>query len=336
MTNIFFTGCTGQLGSYLIKIFLMDKPSQDRKIFLLMREENKENAKEKLIRLLRVLLKEDFSLELFNNIEIILGNVVLDNLGLLTDTYEDLLGKIDVMYHCAALTDFSSTIDNVRTVNVLGTKNIIKFVEISKKIKIFNYISSIFVAGNYSGIYGEKDFDFSQKFNNAYERSKFEAELEVRRINNRLIKKIYRPSIVVGEFATGETLYFQMFYQMLRLLCGEIYKKIPANPQAQLNLVPVDVAAQEIYILANEEQSLPLNVYHIISPNDLTISHVIDRARQYFGFREPELILEKMFRSEKLSVLLLKGIEPYIPYLNLQTKFKSSITRKILEKANFL
>ena len=59
-----------------------------------------------------------------------------------------------------------------------------------------------------------------QGFRNAYERSKFEAELLVRERSAQLPILVLRPSIVVGERSSGWTTSFNVLYPPLKAFAG--------------------------------------------------------------------------------------------------------------------
>ncbi len=74
----------------------------------------------------------------------------------------------------------------------------------------FTYVSAAYVAGTYRGEFSEQDYDVGQELRNAYERSKWESEGTARAASDRLPVQIVRPSIIVGEQASGWTISFNL------------------------------------------------------------------------------------------------------------------------------
>ena len=92
------------------------------------------------------------------------------------------------------------------------------------------YISTAYVAGCHRGVFGEDDLDVGQRFRNAYEQSKFEAERLVRAAGaGGLPVTIARPSIVVGDRHSGWTASFNVLYSPLRALARGAYPILPAR-----------------------------------------------------------------------------------------------------------
>ena len=83
-------------------------------------------------------------------------------------------------------------------------------------LRRFSYVSTAYVAGTHDGEFSEDQLDVGQGFRNPYERSKFEAEQLVRAYRGRLPIQVFRPSIIVGERATGWTVSFNVLYAPLK------------------------------------------------------------------------------------------------------------------------
>lgn len=334
--NILITGVTGNLGGQLLKLLLTDRTKKTN-LFLLVRAENKNHAKKRVSDLFQRVFPKHHKKFLNNkNIKILVGDITKEDFGLRLSDYISLAKNIDIIYHVAALTRFYDPISQLRKVNVIGTRRILDLVSGSHNQVDLHYISTAFVAGNCKGKFRESDFDVGQDFNNPYERSKFEAEGIVRKFsgNNRRVK-IYRPSIVVGEYRSGVISEFQMFYQPLYLLTQEIFEEIPISNSTVLNLVPVDIAAKMIYTLSNHRASVDTNTYHIVSPNALKILEIINLAAKYFNFKQPRLAKKIKFKSTALGRLYEEPIKPFLKYFTFRARFQCQETINELKKLNF-
>lgn len=335
--NILITGVTGNLGSQILKLILLTyKKEKKINIFLLVRAENKIQAKRRLIGLLNWLFGRNYKDFLRPNIVVLVGDLTNKKFGLSDKDYFFLIQTIDVIYHSAALTHFHDPISNLRLVNVVGTERILDFVSCSKKLAELNYISTAFIVGNFEGRFEERDFNVGQNFNNPYEQSKFEAEGKVRKFSKNWEKvRIFRPSIVVGEYQTGAIFDFQMFYKPLYLLAKEAFEEIPIDKSTLLNLIPVDVAARMIFTLANDPIYDNNSVYHIVSPNAFNIVKIIDLASEYFHFDKPKLFRRTVFQNPAFGRLYKESIRPFLNYFTFKAKFGCQKTIDRLEKLNF-
>ena len=329
--NIFLTGGTGFLGSNLLKLIL----EEDCAVYLLIRGANQDFCKSKINNILKRIFDSDALAERYaKRINLICGVIEKSTFGIHSGMYDILLSSIDEIFHCAAIIGFNISLDQGRQTNVQGTHNILQFAQRCKKIKKLNYISTTFVAGTKEGLFSEKDFSVGQAFNNYYEQTKFEAEQLVRNnVNDRYDTLIFRPSIVVGNYLTGETSNFEMFYKSLRLFSKEIFTAVPADPQTLHNLVPVDVAAKAIFVLSTKERGN--GVYHITSPNNTECGYFMDVAANYFKYINPLFIPLEKFDMAILTSVQKRMISELIPYFNYRTIFNSEITQKIMEKHGY-
>ena len=157
-----------------------------------------------------------------SNVEIFEGDITSRDLGLEEKEYIKLCYEVDEVFHCAAATHFENQrADELVTVNVKGTENMLQFAN-SDKQKRFHYISTAYIAGRQNGIVYENEMIDEPLFNNEYERSKFIAEQVVIKYveSNEIPYTIYRPSIIVGDSKTGATcnltiyIFLQRFYSI--------------------------------------------------------------------------------------------------------------------------
>ena len=104
----------------------------------------------------------------------------------------------------------------------------------------FHYVSTCYVSGRYSGVFGEEDLEKGQTFNNFYEETKYHAEVEVqKRMKNGFPATVYRPAIVVGDSHTGATQKFDGPYYVIRWLLKQPYVAI----MPMVVVVPINLNA---------------------------------------------------------------------------------------------
>src|SRR5207244_3140089 len=134
-----------------------------------------------------------------------------------------------------------------------GTRRMLDLAELCSGrggLESFVHVSTAYVAGEADGSFGEGDLDVGQSFRNAYERTKFEAEVAVRERASTLPVQVVRPSIIVGDSRSGWTPAFNVLYAPLRAFSRGAYPMIPARRSAPVDVVPVDYVADAILALA--------------------------------------------------------------------------------------
>jgi NAD(P)-dependent dehydrogenase (short-subunit alcohol dehydrogenase family) len=119
-----------------------------------------------------------------------------------------------------------------------------------------HHVSSIAVAGEYSGRFEEDMFDEGQKLPSPYHRTKFESERIVRE-QPYVPWRVYRPGVVVGDSQTGEMdkvdgpYYFFKAIQRTRKLIPE-WMPLVGLDLGKTNVVPVDWVAGALDHIAHE------------------------------------------------------------------------------------
>lgn len=324
--KIFITGGTGLIGSYLVKVCL----EKGHFVYVLSRAKDKISGYTRIINLLKFWNTLNIN-KLIKNLRVIEGDIVEDNLGI-KDKVDilDLIDNVEIVYHTAASTNLRGEWNYMQKVNVEGTRHILDLFLKSTKLKKFNHISTCYVVGKGKvREFREDMFDLSQDFYNNYEKSKFEAEKLVREYVKRydLDVNIFRPSLVGGRSFDGKTVDFKIIYDPLFFFSQEIYDSFPANRDCIQNLINVDTVVDVLYILGFEKG---FNVYHITSPNDLTVGEFMELSQQYFNYRMPILIPQERFDFSVWTPTQRIIAEPFYPFFNYKTRHDSSFTREVL------
>jgi|GEM_PF-4725452 thioester reductase-like protein len=328
VTKIFITGVTGVLGRHILKLLFCQRNSE---LILLMRGSNLNICKERY----RIVLKEISKVgKIQARVRIVLGDVTKPNLGILKKDYDQLCNSVDEIFHCAAFVDYYQSFQKGQLVNVVSTKNMLKFANRCSSLKRLNYISTAFIAGNYQGEFKEGDFDRNQSFNGSYEKSKFISEGLIRNaFNKKFDISIYRPSAIVGEYASGNVANYQMFYQFFRSLSLNLFTVMPLYHKGVFNLIPCDFAAKAIYLLS--KNSSRNATYHIISPENFLITKLVKSSVKYFNSKEPLYVDIKNFNPGDISISEQKLIQLFLPFLNYRTIFNGNATFRELKKLGY-
>ena len=330
---IFLTGATGLVGSYLLKVLLQN----NHKVYVLARDKNNKSAKERVYNVLKF-WDENIANKYSKNCIVINGDITQDNLGLDKNTISLLIEQIEEIFHCAAITEFNKPIEEMRKVNVYGTKNILDFSLKLKNLKKINHISTAYICGDYKGIFKEDDLDVGQKFNTPYEQSKFEAEkLVVEYRNKGLWIDVFRPAIIVGESTTGKIISFnRAFYQGIRSWNLEIFDKYPGKEGYFFDISFVDDVCKAIFLIFSNT-TIKNKTYHLFSSSSrVSLKKVMDLSSKFLGFRKPEIIDKRYFLINNPTTSVQKVILKYsLFFLNNNVKLDSKDTENLLKKYNF-
>src|SRR5262245_8112570 len=124
------------------------------------------------------------------------------DLGLKTKDADEICSVITSIVHAAADTRFAAPIEVARAVNVEGTRNVLAFASRCHRLDRIIALSTTHVAGRRTGEVFERELEHDAGFVNAYEASKYEAELELRARAGNLPVSVCRLSTVIGDSRT--------------------------------------------------------------------------------------------------------------------------------------
>jgi long-chain acyl-CoA synthetase len=318
--NILLTGATGTIGSRLVSIYLADEKVR---LTLLVRDKGKLRGSARIAKMLGYPGEEFLPAD---RVEILTGDVSEPGFGLTLSAFERLTATTDLVIHSAATTKLTDSKENCRRINLQGTANILDFSRKAAdngRLERLSHISTAYVAGSRLGIpLLEDGLPEKPVFANNYERSKYEAEVLVRKqMAQGLPVTIFRPSIVVGDSVTGRPVSFNVSYPFFRILASGMLSQIPVHQDSCLNMVPVDFVAHAIAAISNLPQSLG-KTYHLVSKVP-TPMHLFQELELYYPhlshlFRRVTLVDPEQFDPTNLpedEQLLYHGLEAYLPYL---------------------
>jgi thioester reductase-like protein len=218
-------------------------------------------------------------------LEVLPGDITERRLGLSDADYERLRAETTTLFHLAAVYDLAVPAELAQRVNVEGTGNVLELCAGCERLERLAYVSTAYVSGLRTGAVYEHELAMGQGFKNHYESTKFQAEVWVRSLMDRIPTVILRPAIVVGDSVSGETQKFDGPYYLLRTIARSTRSRLPimrfGRADAPFNVVPVDYIVAAIAAGADEPAALG-ETLHLVDPDPLTTRELVDLlAREY-------------------------------------------------------
>lgn len=246
-------------------------------------------------------------------VRLVEGDITEPRLGLREGA---LLEHVTEIFHFAAVYDLAVSREVAERVNVHGTRRVLDVAAGLRRFERLHYVSTCYVSGCHPGRFLESDLECGQAFNNAYEATKYEAEVEVRaRLRAGLPVTIYRPSIVVGDSTTGETTKYDGPYGAFRWLLRQgrvaVMPTVGAIRETRLNLVPRDFVVDAIDDLAAQSASIG-QTYHLADPDPMTVEGVLEA---FAAVTRQQLVTVRLPRA--LARAALERVPPISRWLGL-------------------
>jgi thioester reductase-like protein len=327
---IFLTGCTGYIGAHVAANLLADTSAE---LNLLVRARDAQEANERLWRSLQLHLPFAlFEKSLQSRIRVFRGDITEQRFGLDDAAYGELLRSTDSVIHCAASLNRKSE-KSCLNVNLRGTLEVIQLAMRARDqhgLRRFSHVSTVAVAGQRANEVVEEDsaIDWSRSDYDPYARTKKFCEHMMRLLLPDVQRTIFRPSIVLGDSRRPETNQFEMVRAFV-FLAG--LPALPFQPNARLDIVPVDYVAGAISMLHMKENPAH-EIYHLSSGTDSeTFVQLTDTISKAQGKRGPvfapslEGTTEKVIRALAGRAGKIGGLatllKVFLPYLVWNTVF---------------
>lgn len=301
---IFLTGATGFVGMELLARYL---ERTDCTVYALVRGESDEDAQHRLDATVARMLPDPAPFA--GRAIAVRGDVMRPGLGMAPRRRAELAETVGEVIHGAASVSFALPLAESRAINVCGTENVLAFAQRVKDLRRLSYISTAYVAGDHRGTFCEAELDIGQRFRNAYEQTKFEAEKAVRALSRDIPIQIYRPSIIVGEADTGWTPAFNVIYWPLKAFARGAYKAIPAKRSAPVDVVSVSYVADAVFALSQLDARSG-TTYNLAAGDEASsVGELLELSSGYFGRRRPRVLPPSAYRRVVHPLLLRRGDE---------------------------
>ena len=233
----------------------------------------------------------------------VFGDLTSKKLGVSADDMKTLKGKVDHVYHLAAVYDLSADETSQVRVNIEGTRNAVEF---AKAIDAghLHHVSSIAAAGLYEGVFREDMFDEADGLDHPYFMTKHESEGIVRR-ESKVPWTVYRPALVVGDSHTGEMdkidgpYYFFKLIQRMRQILPPWMPSVGLEG-GRINIVPVDFVVAALDHISHAKSDLDKKCFHLVDPSGYRVGDVLD-------------IFSKAAHAPKMNLFINAALLGFIP-----------------------
>jgi NAD(P)-dependent dehydrogenase (short-subunit alcohol dehydrogenase family) len=264
------TGATGFIGRFLVQELLR----REGTIHVLVRRE----SKAKLER-----LRRQWGVGA-DRVKVVVGDLSEPRLGVSAAALRALRGRIDHLYHLAAIYDLEADPAHQRVVNVEGTRHMVQLGE-AVEAGVVHHVSSIAAAGSYQGRFREDMFDEATGLEHAYFRTKHLSEQVVRDECTRPWR-IYRPGIVVGHSETGEMDKidgpYHFFPAIKRLAFLPSWLPLLGLEGGRVDLVPVDYVARALDHIGHA-RGWDGKTFHLVPTDPPTVGAVVNAFARAAG-----------------------------------------------------
>lgn len=285
----FVTGATGFIGKRLVKKLLARRGST---VHFLLREESRGKVAE---------LLAFWGVGKTRAVPVF-GDLTRDKLGVADADIQRLKGKIDHLYHLAAVYDLMADAAAQVSVNIDGTRSMVAFAQAIEAGHV-HHVSSIVAAGLYEGVFREDMFEEAEGLDHPYFMTKHESEKIVRK-ECQQPWTVYRPAMVMGDSRTGEMdkidgpYYFFKPIQRLRQILPPWLPSIGLEG-GRINIVPVDYVVAALDHISHHSRASG-HCFHLVDPVGYRVGDVLD-------------IFSKAAHAPKMNLFINAALLGFIP-----------------------
>jgi len=208
----------------------------------------------------------------------------------------------------------------------------------AEKLERLNYVSTAYVAGTRTGTVYEHELIMGQEHKNHYESTKFQAEVWVRELMDKVPTTVYRPAIVVGDSTTGETQKFDGPYYILRTFqrMGRAPLAQFGRSEAPFNVVPVDFIVDAMAAAAGDPDAVG-ETLHLVDPEPVTAAELFKALAHEYTDRDPKVrvppkLVQNSLRSKAMSKAFYGAPPESIEYLNHPVTFDTRRAAGVLAR----
>ncbi|MGB0955095.1 MAG: SDR family oxidoreductase [Panacagrimonas sp.] len=263
--NYLLTGATGFIGKFLLERLLAREQAT---VYVLVRASSADKFEA---------LKSRFGGQ-GDALRMLAGDITTPGVLSAADL-KRLQGKVDHLFHLAAVYDMNTDDETADRVNRQGTGNVVALAGALGGPLILHHVSSVAVAGgDFSGRFTEDMFDQGQHLGHPYYRTKYQSEAIVRQ-QATVPFRIYRPGVVVGHSQTGEMDKIDgpyYFAKAIQKISHRIPKWFPllGIEGGKLAIAPVDYVAAAMDAIAHKP-GLDSQCFHLMQAHSPSVGDLL-------------------------------------------------------------
>ena len=331
--KVLITGATGLVGEGILRRILSDHPSLEA--FVLVRNE------------LTWQLASRRLGSLASRLTPVRGDVTVPGLGIETPLRRRVERESRVVIHAAADISFSRPLDQSRLVNTIGAHHAAELAGSCAHLDRFVLVSTAFVAGRATGTILERDNGSDAGWVNAYEQSKYEAEVGIRKTS--LPWTIVRPSTMVCRGVEGDIHQINAVHRALRVYHRGLAAMIPGDPDSLFDVVTSEYVSNAIARIAFDARAKGMTLHLCSGRGALTLGELVDSAYEVWS-EHPEWRrrgVERAMLTDAATYALferavmetgdarlravLSSLSHFIPQLALPKIFDTTLAETILD-----
>ncbi len=275
--SVLVTGFPGrQPAVHLVRELAAD---DERSVCILVTESRQERALE-LLDALPASARERVSLWV--------GDPRSMDLGLSGEEFAMLAERVEVIHHCASITDPAGTKEEAAG-NVRAAAEILELAEAAPRLTRLICWSSATVSGNREGFVKETDLDDEMGFRNPIEESLYRVERMLGESADELPIVVLRPALMVGDSVTGEAEDLNGMYLLIRFLLSapaDYRIPTPSRTGVRISTVPVDYAVKAGLHISGDDRSIG-RTFHVVDPKPVTVQHALHLFAEATGRPAP-------------------------------------------------
>lgn len=211
--------------------------------------------------------------------EQLVGDLTAPRLGLDEPAYRRLVSRVDAVVHCAAVTGFSNGPEATHALNAAGTRQVVRLV--ADADAVMYHVSTAFV--------DRTDLTRAQMGQNHGDATaRPEDYLDSKRAGEDVVRSsgvpavIVRPSVVIGDAATGAISAFQGMHGVIHGLLRGLLPLVPIPADSPVDFVPQDLVAATIAGLIRQGRREG-EVWVTAGANALTTDRALEVIRETAG-----------------------------------------------------
>lgn len=240
--HVLVTGATGSVGLEVVRLLALGWP--DVRVTCAIRGSSLQDLLHRWRKLIIVAQPDATMHRILKAFEPVIADVTEPSLSLCHSSLSALRTSLTHIIHTAAHVNFLGPLSTSRSINVVGTRNVLEFALTCPRLERVAHVSSLFIAGRRSGVIYERDLEHTAGFVSSYERSKYEAELAVHQYMARLPIAIYRLALLAGRAEDGYVHRPGALHLAMRHMVEGNLPILPGSPETRLDILPTDYTAE--------------------------------------------------------------------------------------------